>query len=306
MTTRRVLVVGAGPAGLSASAAIADCGVDGIIYDSGPELPDRSQLDPRTILSGPGGAGLFSDGKFSFFPSASNLWHVEPRERLERAWVWFKNLLGSVGIVVPDLAPHGTDPAAWFDENRKRYDSVYMDLDKRHQLICRLIGVGLSLQTSAQVTSITLNKQRIGLRAETLGDDVDEVADAIVLATGRFGALHLDHALAGWQRRFRRVELGVRIEQGADEFFLRHESQLDPKVIYTDGDVEYRTFCCCRDGLVASTEFRGLKSVSGRADGPCTGRSNVGFNVRIHDEKLALKVWHQAGAWFGGGNSTLR
>lgn len=288
---RRVVIVGAGPAGLAASAALAERGVDGLIIDGGPALDARSQHDPTTILSGPGGAGLFSDGKFSFFPSASGLWHIEPRELLEEGWGWFSALLAPLGVRVPALPV--ADALALADSaqtgTRKRYDSVYVGPAERYQLIRSLMQAGLPLRTSTQVSSLSLGRGRLEARGEA--DELVLPADAMVLATGRFGPLALDGALADSQGRFERVEIGVRIEQAADDFFLRGESQLDPKIIYSIGDVEYRTFCCCRDGIVAVTEFDGLRSVSGRADGPPSGRSNVGFNVRVRDEDSGLCIW---------------
>jgi uncharacterized FAD-dependent dehydrogenase len=89
----------------------------------------------------------------------------------------------------------------------------------------------------------------------------------------------------------RRVELGVRLEQDEDAFFLRDEINLDPKLLLrgTMGD-EVRTFCCCRGGKVLTTSFLGIASVSGRADCPPTGRSNVGLLVRVPIESQAV-VW---------------
>ena len=83
-------------------------------------------------------------------------------------------------------------------------------------------------------------------------------------------------------RRFRRIEVGVRIEQPADEFFLKDFQELDPKFLeHIATGVQWRTFCCCREGLVVETELAGVRSFSGRADCPPTGRSNVGLNLRF-------------------------
>src|SRR5437764_10029484 len=63
-----------------------------------------------------------------------------------------------------------------------------------------------------------------------------------------------------------------------------------------DDRYSWRTFCCCRDGEVVRTEVRGVVSVSGRADGPTTGKSNVGFNLRVTDARLADSLWPN-GCW---------
>jgi hypothetical protein len=94
----------------------------------------------------------------------------------------------------------------------------------------------------------------------------------------------------------------MRVEQDAARFALDADpvaGLLDPKWIQrsADGRVEWRTFCCCRRGEVIETRFDGLSTVSGRADGPPTDRSNVGVNVRfLHpgEATAALELVRQA------------
>jgi uncharacterized FAD-dependent dehydrogenase len=118
-------------------------------------------------------------------------------------------------------------------------------------------------------------------------------ARAVILAAGRFGPLHWAAFFPQGESVFRRVEVGVRLEQDSGPFFLRDDPCLDPKLLLSgpDGRYGFRTFCCCRDGEVVATEVLGVTSVSGRADCPPTGRSNVGFNLRIADEALARELW---------------
>ena len=74
-----VAIIGAGPAGLAAGAA-ARRGVRAtiaIIDQGGIRAPD--ELRPGSLICGVGGAGLWSDGKFSFFPSATALWALPDR-----------------------------------------------------------------------------------------------------------------------------------------------------------------------------------------------------------------------------------
>ena len=117
-------------------------------------------------------------------------------------------------------------------------------------------------------------------------------ARAVVLAVGRFGpgaGRHPHQLLVKYSEEWRwECAWSKRAE-----LFLQEDQYLDPKLIVTspDGRYGWRTFCCCRDGEVITTDVRGVVSVSGRADCSPTGRSNVGFNLRVTDADLAQALW---------------
>jgi hypothetical protein len=54
----------------------------------------RDRYNARDNVSGVGGAGLFSDGKFSLFPAAERLWTLPDRARVLRAYAWILRELG--------------------------------------------------------------------------------------------------------------------------------------------------------------------------------------------------------------------
>jgi len=115
----------------------------------------------------------------------------------------------------------------------------------------------------------------------------------VILASGRIGPADISTWLPPASLVVRRLEVGFRIQQSSDSFFLRHRPELDPKYIIPDrgSGVEWRTFCCCREGLIVETLVGGLTTVSGRADCPPTGYSNIGFNLRVSDAGLAVQLW---------------
>ena len=43
----------------------------------GKACEERDRYNSKDCISGVGGAGLFSDGKFSFFPSGQNVWKLQ-------------------------------------------------------------------------------------------------------------------------------------------------------------------------------------------------------------------------------------
>lgn len=280
-----LVIVGAGPAGLAAATAAARH--DPLVIDAGPTQRHRRQTDPVSIVQGVGGAGLFSDGKFSFWPSGTALWSLEPTLLLY-AYNWLRYQLTGFPITIPPRLDFSA-PAVVNGFREKRYPSVYLSIEDRHKIISTLASAISRLETNTRVVQISRARQFWSLRLDR-GDTVH--AHHIILASGRYGSLLMLRALPAAAFRFLRVEVGVRIEQDAREFFLADHPQLDPKYVWRDAaaGVEWRTFCCCRDGLVVGTACHDIYAVSGRADCPPTGRSNVGFNVRFLDSNAAAAV----------------
>lgn len=53
----------------------------------------RDRYNPEESACGVGGAGLFSDGKFSFFPSSTDLWKLPKKELLLQSLDWVLDIL---------------------------------------------------------------------------------------------------------------------------------------------------------------------------------------------------------------------
>jgi hypothetical protein len=280
-----VVVIGAGPAGLAASSTLAARGVCTLTVDLGSSLNDRAIAGRDGYVCGIGGAGLYSDGKFSFFPAASALWTLRPQNYLRDAYDWVRRLLVEHMIAAPDLpgdlAGASVMPAAG-EATIKLYPSIYADPSARHSLVHRLVNEHpqtFQLQSRARIVNARAPEIAVGSNE---GRHFGMLRPrAVIYAGGRFGPLRWPQLTA--PVTFRRIEIGVRLEQEEQKFFFGREGAIDPKWIRRsdDGRCEWRTFCCCRQGEVVVTLFGDITSVSGRADCPSTGRSNVGFMVRF-------------------------
>ena len=285
----RLVIIGAGPAGLATAQAAH--GLNPLLVEAGHPASERDQANDLDLVRGVGGAGLFSDGKFSFWPSASRLWQLDPR-LLTLAYAWFREEASQAGVSTPELREATTDHEILPGSvGKKVYSSVYVTPESREEMVHRLSSAVQRVRTSAHVVSIQ-EDQGTCWRVD-FADGSELKALSVVLAAGRFGPLLVRRALPEEAQHVLRLEVGVRLEQESGDFFLNGEDQLDPKYIWRDaeGDLEWRTFCCCREGLVVQTNFAGLMSLSGRADCPASGRSNVGFNLRIHDPVLVQRTW---------------
>jgi uncharacterized FAD-dependent dehydrogenase len=277
------IIIGAGPAGLATASSLQQQGLQNfLLLEQGAALDDRQR--GKDIAAGIGGAGLFSDGKFSFYPSATWLWKNLDPAYLESSYAWLHNILLQFNQDVPGFA-HRTLAANSFDANFKEYPSFYIDYANRHAIIAELIKpFAANIITNSAVTNIS---QLGGMYCiETQHDKF--LTKNIVIATGRMGPLQLQNFDLTLQQEFQRIEVGVRLEGPYTHPFFKelqkHSKYPDPKFIFTDDQhqhVSWRTFCFCQRGEIVSSNYDGYLALSGRADCAPTCSSNIGFNTRI-------------------------
>jgi uncharacterized FAD-dependent dehydrogenase len=294
-----IIVIGGGPAGLAAAYACNAHGLSTLLIERGKIAEARQRDNRHDITAGIGGAGLYSDGKFSFYPSATQLWRLRPEAILREAYEWYSNLLRAFDFdcpplpqIHPEIAPR-KGSAQFFS---KDYLSKYLTFDERARLISTLTEpIQQRMRTDLEVVDITPNETHVTLIGRDTNGQLHSFSAQIgvVVASGRFGSLMLRNQFPREKFSFKRLEVGVRLEQPAEKFFLRNSPTIDPKRIWYDDGIaaEWRTFCCCREGEVICSRSDNILSVSGRADGPRTSRSSVGVHVRVLDESTAARAW---------------
>ncbi len=294
-----VVIVGAGPAGLSAAAALgAERGT--LLLEAGRGVADRDRSDPEELLAGVGGAGLFSDGKHSLHPAATALWRLADRGSLRAALDATSRFLAEHGVAMPNVlppdAPSDARPAAapsptWI---AKPYPSIYVSLEERRTMIERLWQAAPQRAFGTRLVAVERRGGELHATVERDGARRTLATRHLVLATGRWSPRHLPAWIApslGVVPRYQRVELGLRLEARHDHPLFATLPGVDGKLrfVLPSGD-ELRTFCTCRRGEVVLGSDGTYAAFSGRADGPPTGRSNVGLMVRIGDEGRGREV----------------
>ena len=317
MSSFHTAVIGAGPAGLSAAAELSShhsC----VLLDEGQEATARDRDAPRDLLSGVGGAGLFSDGKHSFFPAASALWQLPELRARERAFERTAALLARFGVDAGPLPPAAAAaPVPTESWQAKEYRSIYVPLDARFQMIDALWRSAFARFCGTRVLDVQRRDDELLLEVEREGRRTAITARNLIIAAGRWSPGFIRPWLEtklGAEYAFSRLEFGVRIETRAASPLFARLPGVDGKLRYVDPrqGIEIRTFCTCRNGEVVLGQAGPLCAYSGRADGPPSGRSNLGLLVRTADaalgreiaaaleqsspESFALSEWRQKGA----------
>jgi uncharacterized protein len=278
-----VVLVGAGPANLSASYCLSmHTKIKFMMFESGNELSMRDRCSEIDSATGVGGAGFYSDGKFSYYPAGTNVWNLE-QDLLNQSYEILKSIMHDISYVPPFLSSEYCHEEYHSEWKLKQYHVEYLGLDKRYELIKRLTSHG-QIQCNTKILNITKLSNMYVLDCKNISDEIFYVSTAnVILGGGRFMPLSFDKFTLSIPMEFKRVELGVRFEQSSNHPVYSSSCMTDPKFTMYDEahDVEYRTFCWCRDGEVVLTNCDNVISCSGRSDCDTTGRSNFGFNIRM-------------------------
>jgi len=263
----RVIVVGAGPAGLFAALALAEAGRQVVLLERGQpvesrmrdigRLRSRGELNPESnICFGEGGAGTYTDGKLY-----TRIKHPYVR------WVLSEFVrFGASEDILVDAHPHlGTDKLVRMVKKIREH----------------LLGLGVDYRFGAKVSTILSKDGRVQGVALATGEEI--AAQKVILAIGH-SARDTIEALHGQgiQIEAKDFSVGVRAEHaqawvnerqygsyadhpalGAAEYRLAHQAKdafLGQRGVYS--------FCMCPGGLIVpSPTEHGMMAVNGMSNG---------------------------------------
>ena len=321
-TIKKTIIIGAGPAGITfANTLVTVYGdQDFALVDMGKPVSLREHDSESDIACGEGGNGLFSDGKFSFFPAGTNVWKLCYR-LLCMSYAQLRLYLDLFTNHNPAFVQEfGTLPEMPTEEEirdylfeltknwtLKKYPTIYLLLEERKRLIqaitkpipdeCLLFQHKVVACNQAtfqnQDTFGLCNGFHVIVQSLKDGSTRTFNAERVVFSGGRFFPLSVNKIFQNVKipMVFRRYEFGVRLETSADNQAMigvgEIKNVLDPKLRRMDSEfIEFRTFCWCRNGETVLSDFNGMRTYSGRSDCAVTDRSNFGFLVRITDPGL--------------------
>jgi|GEM_PF-972049 len=290
-----VLIIGAGPAGLAAANSCLSLGIDYYVVEKGEPLEHRLEDFPKHVAEGVGGAGLYSDGKISLYPSATAIWNLPSYPIVKTGYGWMRSLISDFFPKMghfPDLTHvhESFEAKQTADHYIKNYNSFVLSEKQRKELLRRLVApVAHRIWTCRTVVSIKRidGAFQCTIRETKTDKEFVVLSKQILFCSGRLAPLSMFEMCPFLGSDFKRFEYGIRIQQSSDEFFLKNFAENDPKLIFTDeqDQVEWRTFCCCKKGgLIQCNGDSGILfsgTTSEKSD-----LSNVGFNCRIKTDSL--------------------
>ncbi len=264
-TAPKVIVVGAGPAGLFCALRLLDHGVRPVVLERGKRVEERAEdvkrfsetgvLDPSSnIQFGEGGAGAFSDGKLN----------TQTNSPLNRDVLETFVRFGAPQEVGYLGKPHvGSDNLKKVVANMREY----------------IISQGGEFRFSTALTDLKIQDGK--LRSFTAGGQEEE-CDALVLAVGHSARDTFEMLFSrGFSMEQKEFAVGVRIEHlqstiSRAQYGSGYEAlpPADYKLVSHASDRAVFTFCMCPGGIVvpAASEEGGV-AVNGMSDYARAGRN---------------------------------
>jgi uncharacterized FAD-dependent dehydrogenase len=284
-----VIIVGAGPAGLFAAYYLGEHSDLRVLLIEKGKAPHRrrcpiaeratcQRCKPCNILSGVGGAGLFSDGKLNFIyklgkSDLSQFMTVDRAQALIAETEDIFNRFGMDGPVYPtDLAA-----AQAIGKTAKSHGIDLLIIRQKHLGSDRLPeyisamadairNLGVVVHTSEEARDITVAN---GRATGVITNRKAYTAPHVILAPGRAGAdwmgnLALQRGLGLIQRG---IEVGVRVEVHNDILQDLCNIIYDPTFFIQTSkyDDQTRTFCTNQGGYVTMENYNRFVCVNGHA-----------------------------------------
>lgn len=285
-----VIITGGGPAGLfSAYYLCENSDLKVLLIEKGKKALKRTcpvkttgkctKCVPCHILSGIGGAGLFSDGKLNYIPKLgkTDLTQFMP-------WSEAQALIDETEVIYNRFHmdgktyPTDMDKAKEIRKDAKKQGIDLLIIKQKHLGSDRLPGYisnlydyleskNVVIHTEEEVTDISVDDGRI---TGVVTDQKQYTADNVILAPGRAGADWVGKIAQshGLEQTHRGIEVGVRVEVHNDVMQDVCSIVYDPTFFIRTGkyDDETRTFCTNYGGFISIENYQNFVCVNGHAN----------------------------------------
>ncbi|OQY00405.1 MAG: FAD-dependent oxidoreductase [Desulfobacteraceae bacterium 4572_130] len=284
-----IIIVGGGPAGLFAAIHLVEnSSLKVLMIEKGKKPSSRKcpnhniqeciQCEPCNILSGIGGAGLYSDGKLNFIPTLGKTDLTQFMSKPEA-----QNLIDETEEIFTrfkmdgSVYPPNMQEAYDIRKNAKKHGINLLLIKQKHlgsdnlpryiaDIADYIESKGLTIHTSEEVQNITTKNNKI---TGVITNKDEYKTNNVILAPGRIGAnwvakLAQKHGISLSQRG---IEVGVRVEVHNDIMADLCKIIYDPTFFVQTSkyDDQTRTFCTNYGGFISLENYKDFVCVNGHA-----------------------------------------
>ncbi len=298
-----VIIVGAGPGGIYAAYEIAHKSALSVaVFESGHALSGRKcPIDGKkikscigcktcSIMSGFGGAGAFSDGKYNITNDfGGTLYEHIGKERA----IELMRYVDDINM------KHGGEGTKMYSTSGTALRKVCMQ-NKLTLLSAQVRHLGTDINYKVLGNLYDDLKERVDFYFDTPVTDV-EVSDGgytvlagdetytcekCIVSVGRSGSKSLEHLCEKLQipTKSNRVDIGVRVEIPAAIFEHITDELYESKIVYRTEKFEdsVRTFCMNPHGIVVNENTNGIITVNGHSfENPAKKTENTNFALLV-------------------------
>ncbi len=285
-----VVIVGGGPAGLFSAYWLAEySSLRVCLVDKGQGVKKRHCPIPHTgrclhckpschILTGLGGAGLFSDGKLNFIYKLgkTDLSQFMPKAEAALLIDETERIFNRFGMDAP-VYPSDMDSAKDIRKLSKTYGIDLLLIRQKHlgsdylpeyiDNMCKFLQEkGVVIRTGEEIFDVVVENGRV---SGVLGSSGRIDAGSVILAPGRVGADWTGNLARrlGLKVSQRGIEVGVRVEVHKDIMADVTNIIYDPTFFVQTRryDDQTRTFCTNPEGFVSLENYQDFVCVNGHA-----------------------------------------
>jgi len=301
-----IIIAGAGASGVFMSYELAKLNVNAsvLVLDKGSRLEERIcpikagktktciKCDPCHIMSGYGGAGTLSDGKYNITTQFGGDLHN---------YVGLDKAMDLMEYVDEVLCSMGGEDAKLYSTGNSQLKTECLKYDL-HLLEAKVRHLGTDRNVRILGKMYDYCKDKIDMEFHTVIEDVEREDDGtftvktnrgetfncrdLVLATGRSGSKWISQICdkMGVEQKKNRVDIGVRVELPAEIFKHITDDVYESKIIYQTDKYNdlVRTFCMNPYGEVVSENTNGIVTVNGHSyDDPSLHTQNTNFALLV-------------------------
>ncbi|MEM2948283.1 MAG: FAD-dependent oxidoreductase [Candidatus Anstonellales archaeon] len=300
----KVIVVGAGPAGMFAAYELAKYKMDVTVVEMGLDIEERKKMikDPKTAgyhyIRGMGGSGTFSDGKINLHPEiGGNMLEFLPQSVAEEYINYVDEIFTEAGV---DGKAKVHPKSEELYKRALKAGVKYIPIKQKHvgsdelpkvveRIKRKIEKFGGRFLMETEATDIILkNGKACGIVAKKKdGKKVRIGGEYVILAPGRAGSswlLELAKKL-GIPFRYGPLDIGVRVEVLNEVMEDVTKINWDPKfhIRTKKYDDFVRTFCTNPYGYVITENYGKFVSVNGHSmKNKKSNNTNFAFLVRVY------------------------